>query len=143
MQNATSDDGAKMSFDRWVSEYGIRLHGTVLEAAFDEGFVVTHLGGGALALRKDSDEDDSYWIISDSTDLGDSLDVSADDWIVGRYLGHDDSTQSAVIVEEKTTLGEALRHHLSLPIPTPQEDGSASYVTHDTWSRSAPGTNHM
>ena len=98
---------------------------------------MTHLGGGALALRKDSDEDDSYWVISDSGDLGDDLDVSADDWMVGRYVGHDDSSQSAMIVEE------ALRHHLSLPVPTPHEDGSASYVTHYTWSRAAPGVSHV
>lgn len=104
---------------------------------------MTHLGGGALALRKDSDEDDSYWAISDSTDLGDNLDVSSDDWMVGRYVGHDDSSQSAMIVEERTTLEEALRHHLSLPVPTPHEDGSASYVTHDTWSRAAPGVSHV
>lgn len=134
----TAGHDAEVSFERWVSEYGARLHGTILETAFDEGFAVTHIGGGALALRKDSEDDWSYWLISDSTFIGQDLDTAAEDWIVGRYLSHDDSSQSAIIVEQKTCLSEALRLHETIPIPEPLSDGSASYVSHAEWRHMPP-----
>lgn len=123
------------SFEQWVFEYGTTLHGTTLEKAFDEGFVVTHIGGGALALRKDADDADFYWLITDSTYIGDDLDPDASDWMVGKYLSHEDSSQSAVIVEEKTSLDEALHRHSLLPDPAPMRDGRASYACYQTWSR--------
>lgn len=126
---------ADESFEQWVFEYGARLHGTTLEKAFDEGFAVTHIGGGALALRKDADDADFYWLITDSTYIGDDLDIEAADWMVGKYVSHEDSSQSAVIVEEKTSLDEALQRHSLLPDPAPKPDGRASYAYYGTWGQ--------
>jgi hypothetical protein len=123
------------SFEQWVFEYGARLHGTTLEKAFDEGFAVAHIGGGALALRKDADDAALYWLITDSTYIGDDLDADAKDWMVGKYLSHEDSSQSAVIVEEKTTLEVALQRHSLLPDPVVEPDGGASYACFETWER--------
>jgi hypothetical protein len=128
------------SFEQWVFEYGARLHGTTLEKAFDAGFAVTHIGGGALALRKDADDENSYWLITDSTYVGDDLDPEAADWMVGRYRPHEDSSQSAVVVEQRTTLNEALERHDLLPDPTHKADGATSYVQFETWEQVGPRT---
>jgi hypothetical protein len=129
MTETTGTDDGNMSFDRWVFEYGARLHGTILENAFDEGFAVTHIGGGALALRKDADDDEVFWLITDSTSLRDDLDPEAVDWIVGKYRMHEDSSTSAIIVDEKTSLAGALDMHGLLTAVS----GDPSYVCYPTW----------
>lgn len=133
MTEPTNANNSSMSFDEWVFEYGAHLHGTTLEGAFDEGFAVTHIGGGALALRKDAEDDDVFWLITDSTSLREDLDPEAADWTVGKYRMHEDSSTSAIIVDEKTSLIAAVGLHALLQDPVPDASGDASYTAYPTW----------
>lgn len=125
----TQDSSA---LQRWY-EFREKLKSGDHKIAFDAGFDVAHMGGGVCAFKKDRpNNEDGYWLITDSDGTDITISPESKDWIVGHYATFA-GDESWVLVSEAITLAEALELYERVPLPQPA-GGSATEVVHESWA---------